>query len=91
LIAQEKDYAIALTEIKNGLKESHWMWYIFPQIQGLGVSETSQFYAIKDIAEAKAYLQHEVLGKRLIHLCKELLLLKTSNAARIFGSPIILS
>lgn len=85
--AQEKDYQIALSEIKMGRKRSHWMWYIFPQIQGLGVSETSQVYAIKDIYEAKEYLNHPVLGARLIEICNELLQLPGDNATAIFGSP----
>jgi len=76
-----------LSEIKNGKKQSHWMWYIFPQLQGLGFSETSEFYAIKDIDEAKEFLLHPVLGKRLVELCNELLKLQSVNANSIFGSP----
>ena len=85
--AQERDYKIALSEVKNGRKQSHWMWYIFPQIQGLGFSETSKFYAIKNIEEAEEFLKHPVLGKRLIAICNELLGLETGNANKIFGSP----
>jgi uncharacterized protein (DUF1810 family) len=85
--AQESDYQIALSEIKNGRKQSHWMWYIFPQIQGLGFSETSRFYAIKDIDEAEEFLKHSVLGSRLVHICNELLKLKGNDANKIFGSP----
>jgi uncharacterized protein (DUF1810 family) len=85
--AQKRDYAIALSEIKNGRKQSHWMWYIFPQIQGLGFSETSIFYAIKNIQEAEAYLNDGILGPRLIEICKELLKLPTNDAHKIFGSP----
>ena len=85
--AQEKSYSSALKEIKNGRKQSHWMWYIFPQAQGLGFSETSKFYAIKDIAEARAFLQHPVLGSRLIEICEELLKLESNDAHKIFGSP----
>jgi uncharacterized protein (DUF1810 family) len=87
LDAQQKDYSIALSEIKNGKKRSHWMWYIFPQIHGLGFSETSKFYAIKNIAEADNFLKHPVLGKRLIEICNELLHLKTNDPHEIFGSP----
>jgi uncharacterized protein (DUF1810 family) len=87
LTAQERDYATALAEIKSGRKRSHWMWYIFPQIAGLGFSETSKFYAIKDQAEADAYLQHPVLGKRLIEISRALLELEDNHATRIFGSP----
>ena len=85
--AQRADYATALAEIKSGRKRSHWMWYIFPQIQGLGFSSTSKFYAITDTDEAIAYLQHPVLGERLIAISKELLKLADHNAANIFGYP----
>ncbi|QKG51775.1 DUF1810 domain-containing protein [Hymenobacter sp. BRD67] len=87
LDAQATDYAAALAEIKNGRKRSHWMWYIFPQIQGLGFSEISKHYAIKDIAEAEAYFQHPVLGSRLVEICHALLGLEGTDANRIFGSP----
>src|SRR5579875_938294 len=85
--AQQTDYQTALAEIKNGRKRSHWMWYIFPQVQGLGFSETSRFYAIKDVAEAEEFLKHPVLGDRLISISEELLQLNTNNASQIFGSP----
>ncbi|MBW7893256.1 MAG: DUF1810 family protein, partial [Chitinophagaceae bacterium] len=62
LVAQENDYATALSEIKSGRKKTHWMWYIFPQIAGLGQSEISKYYAIRDLDEAKTYLNHPVLG-----------------------------
>ena len=84
---QKKDYSIALSEIKNGKKQSHWMWYIFPQIQGLGFSETSKFYGIKNIHEAEEFLNHPVLGSRMIRICNELLNLETNDPHRIFGSP----
>jgi len=87
LDAQQHDYPVALSEIKNGKKHGHWMWYIFPQIAGLGFSETSKFYAIKDIAEAKVFLEHPVLGSRLIAICEALLPLTSNNALSIFGSP----
>lgn len=87
LIAQERDYATALAEIKNGRKRSHWMWYIFPQVAGLGLSDTSKFYALKDQAEAKAYLKHAVLDSRLTEISKTLLKLDDSDAMHIFGSP----
>jgi uncharacterized protein (DUF1810 family) len=87
LDAQATDYAQALAEIKAGRKRSHWMWYIFPQVQGLGFSETSRFYGIKDLAEATAYLQHPVLGSRLVSISEELLKLPGSNATSIMGSP----
>lgn len=85
--AQEAVFETALDEIRNGKKQSHWMWFIFPQIQGLGFSQTSKFYAIKDLGEADAYLKHPVLGDRLLRICKELLRLKGDDAHRIFGSP----
>jgi uncharacterized protein (DUF1810 family) len=87
LDAQATDYTQALTEIRAGRKRSHWMWYIFPQVQGLGFSETSRFYGIKDLAEATAYLQHPVLGPRLVAICEALLALPGSNATSIMGSP----
>jgi len=87
LDGQQRDYETALAEIKNGRKRSHWMWYIFPQIRGLGFSETSKFYAIKDREEAMAYLHHPVLGERLIIISNELLKLAAGNANAIFGSP----
>jgi uncharacterized protein (DUF1810 family) len=85
--AQTSDYAIALAEIRKGKKRSHWMWYIFPQIRGLGHTETSKYYAIRDIAEAQSYFDHPVLGPRLTAIAQELLLLESSNANEIFGSP----
>jgi len=85
--AQQSDYQTALTEIKSGRKRSHWMWYIFPQIQGLGFSETSRYYAMRDLTEAQEYLDHPVLGPRLIQICDELLKLKTNSASQVFGDP----
>ncbi|WP_158795494.1 DUF1810 domain-containing protein [Pedobacter sp. L105] len=85
--AQHTNYHQALAEIKKGKKQSHWMWYIFPQIQGLGFSETAKFYAIADLQEAAAYLQHQILGSRLLAISNELLKLRNSDAHQIFGSP----
>jgi uncharacterized protein (DUF1810 family) len=85
--AQERSYATALSEIKSGRKRSHWMWYIFPQIKGLGFSETSRYYAIEDIKEAEEFLNHPILGSRLIEISKELLKLESNNAHQILGSP----
>lgn len=87
LDAQQRDYSSALSEIINGKKRSHWMWYIFPQIQGLGHSQTAKFYAINDLNEAKDFLHHQVLGKRLIEICNVLYNLKSDDAHSIFGSP----
>lgn len=87
ILVQENTCEQALSEIKSGRKRSHWMWYIFPQFKGLGLSETSQFYAIQNIEEAKAYLLHPILGARLRHIADELLLLEERNPTQIFGSP----
>ena len=87
LDAQRESYDQALSEIRNGKKKSHWIWYIFPQIQGLGFSETSKYYALKDLQEAGDYLRHPVLGSRLIRICRTLLDLPGKNAHEIFGSP----
>lgn len=78
-------YPIALQEIKNGRKKSHWMWFIFPQLKGLGKSDTSNYYGISGLDEAKAYLNHEILGKNLIEISNVLLELNTNNAIFIFG------
>jgi uncharacterized protein (DUF1810 family) len=85
--AQRNDYKQALAEIRNGRKVSHWMWYIFPQIGGLGFSETSRYYAIRDVAEAQAYLDDPILGPRLVEISSALLGLETNNATIVFGSP----
>ena len=87
LKAQERDYATALSEIKSGRKRSHWMWYIFPQLAGLGLSETSKFYAIRDKNEAIAFLNHPLLGARLIEITTALLSLQQTNPTSIFGQP----
>ena len=71
--AQDKLYDIAYSEIKNGRKESHWMWFIFPQIQGLGSSNLAVYYSIDSLGEAKEYMNHPLLGKRLIDISNELL------------------
>lgn len=87
LEAQKTKYNEALTEIKKGKKQGHWMWYIFPQIAGLGFSEYNVFYAIKNIEEATQYLQHPVLGKRLIQISKAVLEINGKTANEIFGKP----
>lgn len=87
LDAQRNDYETAFREIKDGRKRSHWMWYIFPQIAGLGFSSTSNFYGIKDIEEALAYINHPVLSQRLLAISELLLTLPADNATSIFGSP----
>ena len=87
LDAQASTYETALSEIKAGRKRTHWMWFIFPQIKGLGLSSTSVFYALTDLREAEAYLKHQVLGSRLIGICQTLLLAQGSDAHTVFGSP----
>lgn len=85
--AQEDYYDIAYEEIKSGKKKTHWMWYIFPQIQGLGRSSTSQYYAIKNSDEALAFLNDEYLGGHLIEISKALMKLDSDNPTEIFGKP----
>ena len=85
LEAQNEDFEIALKEIKNGRKTSHWMWYIFPQIKGLGQSETSKYYAIKDRREAQDFLHHDILGSRLVEISNALLTLRTNDPVKVFG------
>jgi uncharacterized protein (DUF1810 family) len=85
--AQRNDFARALAELKGGRKRSHWMWYIFPQFDGLGFSSTSRLYSIKTLAEAGAYLQHPVLGPRLIECAEAVLGVDDRSAHEIFGSP----
>lgn len=85
--AQHHDYAVALSEIRAGRKRSHWMWYIFPQYAGLGSSPTSKLYAIKSLAEARAYLNHPILGPRLVECAEAVLGIEGRSASEIFGSP----
>lgn len=85
--AQEHDYERALKEIKNGKKESHWMWYIFPQIEGLGSSQMARYYSISDLKEAAAYFEDPVLGKRLTEISEALLSLSSDNVGEVMGWP----
>lgn len=87
ITAQENVYTTVLTELKNGDKQSHWMWFIFPQIDGLGTSATAKLYAIKSIEEAKAYFNHPILGKRLLECAAILLSIKNKSANNILGFP----
>lgn len=87
LEAQEDDYSRALAELSAGEKTSHWMWYIFPQFDGLGGSSMSKRYAIKSIEEAKAYLAHPVLGLRLLECAGTLVALEGRTAFEILRSP----
>lgn len=85
--AQRNTYQQALAEIKNGRKQSHWMWFIFPQIAGLGFSETSKLYAIKNREEAALYIEHAILGPRLFEISKALRAIEGKTANQVFGSP----
>ncbi len=85
--AQERMYSIALSEIRAGMKVSHWIWFIFPQLKALGFSPTAQYYGIQDINEAKAYLAHPVLRTRLVEISDALLALNESNPLRVMGYP----
>jgi uncharacterized protein (DUF1810 family) len=85
--AQESTYLDALNELKRGRKESHWIWFIFPQIDGLGYSPTSKHYAIKSLEEVRQYLAHPVLGARLKECCEAVLALPPQSISDIFGPP----
>ena len=85
--AQEYDYDTALREIRSGRKRSHWMWYIFPQLQGLGFSSTAQYYGIRDLEEAQDYMEHPVLGARLVEISEALLTLDTADPSAVMGYP----
>lgn len=85
LSAQEHVYPYALAEIRAGQKETHWMWYIFPQLRGLGQSNEAWYYGIEDLEEAREYLEHPVLGQRLREISEALLELNETNPIPIFG------
>jgi uncharacterized protein (DUF1810 family) len=87
LQAQEDTYAGALAEIRRGRKQSHWMWFVFPQFEGLGSSTTSRYYAIRSLDEARAYLGHPVLGPRLLACASALVALDARSALDVLGSP----
>lgn len=82
-----RDFTKALNEIKSGKKKSHWMWYIFPQMKGLGFSDTARFYGITGLAEARQFLNDPYLGGNLLTITAELLMLEGNDAHSIFGSP----
>jgi uncharacterized protein (DUF1810 family) len=86
VLIQQVTYPQALAEIRRGQKTSHWMWYIFPQIDGLGFSPTSRQYSIKSVAEAEAYLGHPILGPRLVECADATLAVEGRSAEEIFGS-----
>ena len=85
LDAQRGDYAAALAEVRRGRETSHWMWYIFPQIAGLGQSSTARYYSIRDLEEAREYYAHPVLGQRLREISGALLELRGSDPVAVFG------
>jgi uncharacterized protein (DUF1810 family) len=87
LQAQEGVYEQALSELRGGRKQGHWMWFIFPQIKGLGYSPTTQYYSIKSREEARAYLDHPILGSRLRACAQALLEVEAWSASQIFGHP----
>lgn len=87
LRAQETMYAQALAELRRGRKQTHWIWYVFPQLKGLGSSEQSSFYGIASLAEAQAYLAHKVLGPRLVECTQLTLNVPGGNAGSIFPYP----
>jgi uncharacterized protein (DUF1810 family) len=85
--AQAEIYERVLSELRSGRKRSHWMWYIFPQIEGLGQSSTTRYYSIKSLEEARAYLDHPVLGPRLVQCAEAVLAIEGRMVSDIFGYP----
>ena len=85
--AQQRSFDTALYEIRNGRKTSHWIWYIFPQIEGLGRSSTAQYYSIRSMEEAKAFMNNPYLSQNLIQISQALLALASNNATEIMGIP----
>jgi uncharacterized protein (DUF1810 family) len=87
LNAQEPVYEHVLSELRSGQKRTHWMWFIFPQIDGLGFSATTKYYAIKSIEEAQHYLNHPILGERLRECAETILAVEGRSISEIFGYP----
>ncbi len=87
IMAQHEVYNHILEELKSGMKRTHWMWFIFPQLHGLGQSATAVYYAIKSIGEAQAYLNHPLLGSRLLECTEAVLTVEGRSASQIFGYP----
>jgi len=85
--AQEETYSSAMDEIKSGSKYGHWMWFIFPQLEGLGSTEMTKKFSIKSLEEAKAYLKHAILGERLLESCEILLKLEDVSISDVMGFP----
>lgn len=84
---QQQTYSVAYAELSQGRKRTHWMWWIFPQIAGLGMTSTSHFYSIKSLDEAKAFLNHPYLGKNIRELSNVLLMLDIDDASVVMGYP----
>lgn len=87
LSAQENVYEQALHEIKNRKKLTHWMWFIFPQLRGLGFTDYNIYYGIEDLKEAEQYMSHPILGKRLVEITQAMLQIKNKTALEILGRP----
>lgn len=87
LDAHNQAYLRALSEVRNGKKETHWMWFLFPQLKGLGKSDTAKFYALSGLLEAREYLGHPVLGRHLLEITAELLKITDRTASELFGHP----
>ena len=85
--AQKEDSVMALKEIKNGRKRNHWIWYIFPQLKGLGTSAMAQYYGLENLEEAKEYYNNDYLRKNLLEITNALLSLDNTNIESILGSP----
>ncbi len=85
--AQETTYEVAMLELARGRKDSHWIWYVFPQIEGLGKSDTAKLYSIKSLEEGRVYLEHPVLGPRLVEACEILLNLRNASMNKVMGFP----
>ena len=85
VFAQERAYGTALSEVRNGKKRTHWMWFIFPQLRGLGMSQMSFAYGISGLREAKAYLAHPTLSANLLEITESLLTLPDNDPEEIFG------
>ena len=85
--AQARDYERVLAELRSGRKRSHWMWFVFPQLEGLGSSPTSRRFAIRNLDEARAYLAHALLGPRLLECAEAVLAVEGRSATEILGSP----
>ena len=84
--AHHRDFAIALAEIQAGEKRTHWIWYIFPQLQGLGRSYTAEYFGIPDLKAAKTFVAHPILGQNLLTITRALLDLEEDNPTRILGT-----